>query len=54
LRQGQIIDIPRESPESSPGTAPGKVRIYAAGLGFLGLGQVETDGRLVPLRLIAN
>jgi tRNA pseudouridine55 synthase len=45
FRQGRTIDVPRE--------APGKVRIYAPGLGFLGLGAVEGGGRLVPLRLIA-
>jgi hypothetical protein len=30
------------------------VRIYAAGLGFLGLGEVEATGLLVPLRLISS
>jgi tRNA pseudouridine55 synthase len=45
FRQGQTIAVPRE--------APGKVRIYAPGLGFLGLGAVEGAGRLVPLRLIS-
>ena len=45
LRQGQAVSMPAES--------PGTVRIYAAGVGFLGLGTVETAGRLVPLRLIA-
>jgi hypothetical protein len=29
------------------------VRIYADGWGFLGLGQVESSGRLVPLRLVS-
>jgi hypothetical protein len=33
---------------------PGTVRIYAAGLGFLGLGEIEAAGRLVPLRLISS
>jgi hypothetical protein len=33
---------------------PGNVRIYAAGLGFLGLGAVQATGRLVPLRLISS
>ena len=50
FRQGQTISVPLELPESLPGT----VRIYAAGLGFLGLGEIEATGRLVPLRLIAN
>ena len=46
LRQGQTVSIPVEM--------PGNVRIYAAGLGFLGLGAIEPAGRLVPLRLISN
>ncbi len=50
FRQGQAVSIPIGVPGSVPGTA----RIYAAGLGFLGLGQIETTGRLVPLRLIAS
>ena len=50
FRQGQTVSIPVDFPECSPGT----VRIYAAGLGFLGLGEIEAPGRLVPLRLIAN
>jgi tRNA pseudouridine55 synthase len=45
FRQGRTIAVPRE--------APGKVRIYAPDLGFLGLGAVEAAGRLVPLRLIS-
>ena len=54
FRQGQTLaltelSIPAELPQSLPET----VRIYAAGLGFLGLGQVQPAGRLVPLRLIA-
>ncbi|HXA35635.1 MAG TPA: tRNA pseudouridine(55) synthase TruB [Steroidobacteraceae bacterium] len=50
FRQGRAVSIPVDLPECSPGT----VRIYAAGLGFLGLGEIEAPGRLVPLRLIAN
>jgi len=46
FRQGQTVSIPAE--------IPGNVRIYAAGLGFLGLGAIEPAGRLVPLRLIAS
>ena len=49
FRQGQTVSIPVEL----PGNAPGNVRIYAAGLGFLGLGAVGPVGRLVPLRLIS-
>jgi len=46
FRQGQTISIPVEP--------PGTVRIYAAGLGFLGLGEIEAAGRLVPRRLISS
>ena len=46
LRQGRTLSISEES--------PGNVRIYADGLGFLGLGAIEPAGRLVPLRLIAG
>ncbi len=45
FRQGQSVSIPVEP--------PGNVRIYAAGFGFLGLGAIEPEGRLVPLRLIS-
>jgi tRNA pseudouridine55 synthase len=45
FRQGQAVSMPAEP--------PGTVRIYAAGMGFLGLGEIETAGRLVPLRLIS-
>jgi tRNA pseudouridine55 synthase len=46
LRQGQTLSIPED--------LPGNVRIYAAGMGFLGLGAIEPAGRLVPLRLISS
>jgi tRNA pseudouridine55 synthase len=46
FRQGQAVSIPVES--------PGNVRIYASGLGFLGLGAVLPAGRVVPIRLIAG
>jgi tRNA pseudouridine55 synthase len=46
LRQGQTVSIPED--------VPGQVRIYAAGVGFLGLGEIQSAGRLVPLRLISN
>src|SRR5579864_7259457 len=36
LRQGQLLDVPVE--------LPGLVRIYAAELGFLGLGEIEAPG----------
>ena len=45
VRQGQSIAVGLE--------CTGNVRIYAAGLGFVGLGAVEPSGRLVPLRLIS-
>ena len=46
FRQGQTVSIPAQS--------PGNVRIYAAGLGFLGLAAIQPAGRLVkPLRLIS-
>jgi tRNA pseudouridine55 synthase len=50
FRQGQTIPVPVQD----PGITPGTVRIYAAGLGFLGLGEVEATGLLVPLRLISS
>jgi tRNA pseudouridine55 synthase len=46
FRQGQTVTVAEE--------ALGTVRIYAAGLGFLGLGEIEAAGRLVPLRLISS
>jgi tRNA pseudouridine55 synthase len=46
LLQGQTVSIPQE--------LPGNVRIYAAGLGFLGLGAIEAAGRVVPIRLVAS
>jgi tRNA pseudouridine55 synthase len=46
IRQGQAVSMPAEP--------PGTVRIYAAGMGFLGLGEIEPAGRLVPLRLISS
>jgi tRNA pseudouridine55 synthase len=45
FRQGQTVE--------TPGNELGTVRIYAEGLGFLGLGEVREPGRLVPLRLIS-
>jgi tRNA pseudouridine55 synthase len=50
IRQGKTVDIPAGMPQSLPGT----VRIYAEGLGFLGLGEIGASGRLVPLRLISS
>jgi tRNA pseudouridine55 synthase len=45
FRQGQTL----ETADNVPGT----VRIYAEGLGFLGLAEIQAAGRLVPLRLIS-
>jgi tRNA pseudouridine55 synthase len=57
LRQGRSVPLPAplQGFGSSAGleSAPENVRIYADGLGFLGLGAVEPLGRLVPLRLIS-
>ena len=57
FRQGRTVSLPAQAPgierATGPENAPENVRIYAAGLGFLGLGAVEPAGRLVPLRLIS-
>ena len=45
LRQGRTLEV--------PAGVPGMVRIYSDELGFLGLGELEVPGRLVPLRLIS-
>jgi tRNA pseudouridine55 synthase len=55
------LDVPAEGIEAVRqgrsvvvgGECTGNVRIYAAGLGFVGLGSVEASGRLRPLRLIS-
>jgi tRNA pseudouridine55 synthase len=44
LRQGQSLKAVG---------IPGLVRIYAADLGFLGLGEIQAAGNLRPLRLIS-
>jgi tRNA pseudouridine55 synthase len=49
LRQGQPVD----TAAGPAAAAPEIVRIYADGLGFLGLGEIQAAGRLVPLRLVA-
>jgi tRNA pseudouridine55 synthase len=54
FRQGKSLSVAMDASGTVPPTAPGRVRIYAAGLGFLGLGEIEAGGRLVPLRLIAS
>jgi tRNA pseudouridine55 synthase len=45
VRQGRSVRV--------DGECTGNVRIYAPGLGFVGLGAVEASGRLKPLRLIS-
>jgi hypothetical protein len=45
VRQGRSVVV--------AGECTGNVRIYAPGLGFVGLGAVEASGRLKPLRLIS-
>lgn len=45
FRQGQTVSITADK--------PGTLRIYAAGGGFLGLGELHPAGRLVPLRLVS-
>jgi tRNA pseudouridine55 synthase len=55
------LDVPPEGVEAVrqgrsvlvDGECTGNVRIYAPGLGFVGLGWVEAPGRLKPLRLIS-
>ena len=62
FRQGRAVTLPAQLPAqlpahgrtNGPEKMPENVRIYAAGLGFLGLGAVEPAGRLVPLRLISS
>jgi len=49
FRQGQTVSLVGESPG-----LPGTVRIYAEGLGFLGLGEIEAAGLIKPLRLISS
>jgi tRNA pseudouridine55 synthase len=49
IRQGRSFVLPGSLADREPGT----VRMYAEGLGFLGLGEIEPAGRLVPRRLIA-
>jgi hypothetical protein len=49
FRQGQTVNLAGEPAQALFGT----LRIYAEGLGFLGLGQIEAAG-LKPLRLISS
>jgi tRNA pseudouridine55 synthase len=49
IRQGQSFALPAKEAAEASGT----VRMYAAGLGFVGLGEIEAPGMLKPLRLIS-
>ena len=49
IRQGRSVLLSGEL----SGEELGLVRMYAEGLGFLGLGEIEAAGRLVPRRLIS-
>ena len=61
LERWRRLDVPAEGIEAVrqgrsvvvAGECTGNVRIYAPGLGFVGLGAVEASGRLKPLRLIS-
>src|ERR1700692_197510 len=50
LREGESVPVPADFTADLPGT----VGIYAGRLGFFGLGEIESTGRLVPLRLISS
>ena len=47
IRQGQAVQVPR-APTS------GLVRLYGRGTGFLGMGQIASDGRVAPKRLMSQ
>jgi tRNA pseudouridine55 synthase len=49
IRQGRSVVLSGDPVDGEPGP----VRMYADGFGFLGLGEVEPAGRLVPRRLIS-
>lgn len=46
VRNGQPVQVPRAPTE-------GRVRLYAADEGFLGIGEVADDGRIAPKRLVS-
>lgn len=46
IRQGRVV--------SAPGLAAGRVRLYAPGRVFLGLGEADGAGQLQPVRLLAT
>lgn len=45
--RGQAVQVPRAPTE-------GRVRLYAEGDGFLGIGEVADDGRIAPKRLVST
>jgi tRNA pseudouridine55 synthase len=45
FRQGRSVEVPE--------AVCGTLRVYAPSLGFMGLGEVQAVGRMVPVRLIA-
>jgi tRNA pseudouridine55 synthase len=47
IRQGRVVP-------ASPGLAAGRVRLYAPGRVFLGLGEADAAGRVQPVRLLAT
>jgi len=47
IRQGRVVP-------ASSGLAAGRVRLYAPGRVFLGLGEADAAGRVQPLRLLAT
>jgi tRNA pseudouridine55 synthase len=53
LAPSQVAALRQGQPVSAPPGVPGAVRIYADGLGFLGLGELSAGGSLTPVRLIS-
>ncbi len=49
FRQGRPVMISGEIPANSAAN----VRVYGPGVGFLGLGSIDSSGHLVPMRLVA-
>jgi tRNA pseudouridine55 synthase len=47
IRQGQPVQVPKAPTE-------GYVRIYGADEHFIGVGEIDDDGRVAPRRLLAN
>ncbi len=47
IRQGRSVSVPQLDPV-------GQVAMYASGSGFLGVGEVQSPGRLSPRRLLAT